>query len=90
MNVNRYSVIARMNAAQSTFNEWHTERKYLKKEIDNLKKVNDERVKQIEKLKCENKEVRKEVSGCKKSLENLLERIDTESNFYELCKKKVI
>ena len=75
-----------MNAAESTFSEGHTERKDLKTEIDNLKKVNDERVKDIEKLKCENKGVREEVSGCKKSLENLLERINTnESNFYELC-----
>ena len=39
--------------------------KDLKKEIDNLKKVNDERVKEIEKLKCENKGVREKVSGCK-------------------------
>ena len=29
-------LFARMNAAESTFNEWHTERKHLKKEIDNL------------------------------------------------------
>ena len=82
---------ARMNTAESTFNEWHMERNDLKKEINNLKKVNDERVKEIEKLKCENKGVREEVSGCKKSLENLMERINTnESNFYELCMKRVI
>ena len=90
----KYSVeklFARMNAAESTFNEWHTEKKDLKKEIDNLKKVNDERVREIGKLKCENKGVREEMSGCKKSHENLLERINTnESNFYELCKKIVI
>ena len=64
----KYSVeklFARMKAAELTFNEWHTERKDLKKEIDNLKKVNDERVKEIEKLKCENKGVREKVSGCK-------------------------
>ena len=88
----KYSVeklSARMNAAESTFNEWHTERNYLKKEIDNLKKVNDERAKETEKLKCENKGVREEVSGCKKSLEHLWERINiNESNFYELCKEK--
>ena len=63
-----------MNATESTYNEWCTERKNLGNEIDNLKKVNDERVKKIEKLKFENKGVREEVSGCKKSLEDLLER----------------
>ena len=50
----KYSVeklSAKMNAAESTFYEWHTESKDLKKEIDNFKKVNDERVKEIEKLK---------------------------------------
>ena len=47
------------------------------------------RVKEFEKLKCENKGVREEVSGCKNSFENLLERINTnESNLYELCKEK--
>ena len=63
-----------MNVAESNFNEWRTERNYLKNEIYNLKKVNDERVRKIEKLKCENKGVW-EVTGCKKSLENLLGRI---------------
>ena len=38
-----------MNAIESTFNEWHTERKDLKNEIEKLKKVNDETVKEIEK-----------------------------------------
>ena len=42
-------------------NEWLTERKDLHNEIDNLKEVNDERVKEIEKLKNENRGVRKEV-----------------------------
>ena len=92
----KYSVeklFARMNAAESTFNEWHTERKDLKKEIDNLKKANDERVKEIEELKCENKGVREEVSGCKKSLENLLERNDTNNliiTSMDYVRKKVI
>ena len=44
--------------------------KDLKNEIDNLKKINYERVKEIEKLKCKNRGLREEVSGCKKSLEN--------------------
>ena len=60
----KYSVeklSARMNATESTFNEWHTEWKDLNREIDNFKKVNDERVKEIEKLKCENKGVKEEV-----------------------------
>ena len=88
----KYSIeklFARMNAAEVTFNEWHMKGNDLKKEIDNLKKVNDERVKEIEKLKCGDKGVREGVSGCKRSLKNLLERINTnESNFYELCQEK--
>ena len=66
----KYSVeklFARMNAAELTFNEGHMERKDLKKEIDNLKQLNDERVKGIEKLKCKNMGVREEMSGGKKS-----------------------
>ena len=56
----------------------------MKNEIHNLKKVNDERVKEIEKLKRENWGVRKEVTGCKKSLENLSEMINVNvSNFNE-------
>ena len=39
-------------------------------------------------MKCENKGVKEEMNGCKKSLENLLEKINTnEPNFYELCKE---
>ena len=79
-------LLERMNATESTFNEWWTERKDLKNGIDNLKKVNAKRVKEIEKLKSENRGVREEVSGWKKSLENLLERINVyESNFPKLC-----
>ena len=59
-------LLERMNTTESTFNEWWTERKDLKNEIDNLKKVNDERIKDIEKLKSENRGVREEVSGRKK------------------------
>ena len=88
----KYSVekfSAGMNTTESNFNEWHSERKDLKKKIDNLKKANDERVKEIEKLEREKKGLWPEVSGCKKSLEHLLERINTnESNLYELCKEK--
>ena len=32
-----------MNAAESTFNAWRTQRSDLKNEIENLKKINDER-----------------------------------------------
>ena len=39
-----------MNVNLSNLNEWHKEKSYLKNEIDNLK-GNDERVKEIEKLK---------------------------------------
>ena len=83
-------LLERMNATESTFNEWRTERKELKNEIDNLKTVNVETVKEIEKLKSENRGIRKEVSGCKKSLENLLERINKMSQISMNCKKKVI
>ena len=79
-------LLERMTATESTFNEWRTERKDLENEIDNLKKVNNERVKEMENFKSENKGVRKEVSGCKNSLQNLLERINiNESNFNKLC-----
>ena len=54
------------NATESTFNEWRTESKDLKNEIENLKKINDEKVKQIKTLKSENRGVRKDVNGCKK------------------------
>ena len=53
----------RMDATELTFNEQQSERKDLKNEIHNLKKLNDARV----------KERREEVSGCKNSLQNLLE-----------------
>ena len=47
------------------------------------------RVKEIEKLKNENRVVRVEVSGCKNSLENLLDSFNgNQSNFDELCKEK--
>ena len=82
-------IFERIDTTESTFSDWCTERKYLENEIDNLKKVIDKRLKEIEKLKCENKKVREEMNGCKKSLENLLERIKlNESNYNEFCKKK--
>ena len=59
-------LLEKMNAAESTFTDWHMERKDLKNEIDNLKNVNNERVKEIKKLKSENKGVREELSECKK------------------------
>ena len=60
-------LLERMNTTESTFNDWHTERKDLKKEIDNLKKVNDEGEKEIKKLKSENRGVGEETSRCKKN-----------------------
>ena len=48
------------------------EKSYLKTEIKNLKMVNDEKVKKIEKLKSENRRVREEVNEHKKSLVKLL------------------
>ena len=63
-----------MNAIESTYTEWRTERKDLKNEIDHLKKVNDERVKESENM-GRLWGVREEVSRYKKSLESLLERM---------------
>ena len=54
-----------MDAAESTFNEWCTERKDLENEIDNFKKVNDERVKVTEKQTSEN-EALKNTDGLSK------------------------
>ena len=65
------------------------ERSDLKTEIENLQKQNDERVKEIEKLKSENWGVREEVSEFTKSLKNIVERMKiNELNFNELCKEK--
>ena len=44
----------RINTNESNFYELCKEKSHLKDEIDNLKKVNDERVKVIEKLTSEN------------------------------------
>ena len=59
---NQLSLLERLNATASTLNEWRTERKDLENEMDNRKKVNDERVKEIEKLKSGKKGVREAVS----------------------------
>ena len=42
-------LLERMNAIESTFNEWCTKRRDLKNKIDNLKMMDDEKVKKIEK-----------------------------------------
>ena len=53
--------------------------------------MNDERVKGIEKLKSENREVREEVSGLKKNHDILLERMNiNESNFNIIIQGKNI
>ena len=54
-------LLERINATESNFNEWCMERRYLKNDIKNFKKVNDERIKKIEKLKSENRGVRVEM-----------------------------
>ena len=48
-----------MNVIESNFNEWHKEKSYLKNEIDNLKNVNDDRVKEIEKFMIESETLKK-------------------------------
>ena len=40
-----------LNVCKSNFTEWHNGRIHSRYEINNLKKINDERVKEIEKLK---------------------------------------
>ena len=50
MDVSGYKI-----SVEKLFNEWHKEKGDLKNEIDNFKKVNDEKVKEIEKLKSENR-----------------------------------
>ena len=52
------------------------EKSYFKIESKNPKKINDEMVKETENLKNENKGWMVDVSGCKKSLEKLLERMN--------------
>ena len=39
-----------MNATESNFNKWHLEKSDLKTIIESLKKVNNERIKEIEKI----------------------------------------
>ena len=63
----------------------------MKTEIENLKKVNNEDVKRLKKLKNKNRGIRGEVSGWKESLEKFLERMNiNESNFNQLCREKMI
>ena len=54
-----------MNTIESIFNKLCEEKSNLKHEIDNLKKVNDKRLKEIEKLTSEN-EVLKNTQGFSK------------------------
>ena len=48
------NLLQRINVNKSNFNELCKEKNNLKNGIDNLKKVNDERIKVIEKLISEN------------------------------------
>ena len=51
-----------MNDTESNFNEWHMERSDLKTEVKIIKKINNERAKEIKTLKSENRRVREELS----------------------------
>ena len=48
------NLLERINTNESSFYKLYKEKSHLKNEIDNLKKVNDERIKAIEKLTSEN------------------------------------
>ena len=66
---------------KSKFNEWSKDRIELcmeriefRKEINNLKKINDERVKQIKKLKCE-KDLRRAQGGVKQDIKEEIQDV---------------